>query len=70
MKIGDIVTTKTYGKSLHFLIIGYIADKLTSKTQVVLALLDPSLILTTEENELISAEISELFAAQEDSMLH
>ncbi len=70
MKIGDIVTTKTYGKSLHFLIIGYLSDKLSGNKLAVLALLDPSLILTTEEHELVATEISELFAIPEDSMLH
>lgn len=70
MKIGDIVTTKAYGKSLHFLILGYFSDMITGKTVAVLALLDPALILTAAEDELIATELSALFADQEDSMLH
>ncbi|HEX3032776.1 MAG TPA: hypothetical protein VHS59_11120 [Bacillota bacterium] len=70
MKIGDVVTTKSYGKSLHFLVLGYYFDELSGKNFAVLALLDPSLIMTAEEAELIPTELSELFAEQEDSMLH
>lgn len=70
MRIGDVVTTRTYGKSIHFLIIGYLSDDLTGKNLAVLVLLDPSLMLTAGEEELIPTDMSSLFAVPEDEMVH
>lgn len=62
MKVGDIVTTKSLGNSVHFFILGYYTDESSGEVMAVIALLDPSLVRTTPKKELIPTEISDLFA--------
>lgn len=70
MKVGDVVTTKSYGKELQFLVVGDFQDNKSGKNMVILALLDPALILIADEEELVPTTLSDLFASQEDSYLH
>jgi len=66
MKIGTIVTTKQYGPSVHFCILGYYTDESSGEKIAVIALIEPALIRTAPQEDLVATSMADLFAKHED----
>ncbi|MDA8233199.1 MAG: hypothetical protein M0Z31_00050 [Clostridia bacterium] len=71
MKIGDIVTTKQYGPSVHFCVLGYLIDENSGEKIAVIALVEQSLIRTASQKDLVLVSLAHLFAKNDElNVLH
>lgn len=62
MRIGDIVTRKVYGEDMQFCILGFYTNQESGEKVAILALLDPTLIIEAEVQELAPVSARHLFA--------
>ncbi|MHB8169953.1 MAG: hypothetical protein ACYDG6_00185 [Thermincolia bacterium] len=71
MKMGDIVTTKQYGSSVHFCILGYYVDEDSGERIAIIALVEQALIRTAPQKDLILVSLADLFAKpDENTVVH
>lgn len=68
MRIGEVVTVKSFGKTLQFVVLGLYLDSQNGQEMVILSLLDPALIVTVAEEEVTNTEVSDLFGIIENDL--
>lgn len=68
MRIGEVVTVKSFGKTLQFVVLGLYLDSQNGQEMVILSLLDPALIVTVAEEEVTNTDVSDLFGIIENDL--